>query len=254
MEPEQPADVSNEDQPNPPIAPSNRLFLIIAGIIAGLMLLTIAGMALYAMVLLPRQRSAEATQIAMIDTQNTEAAISAEQTIQAMMWTQTPSVTPIPDTETPTLAPTLTNTPVVVSEEETEAIATAEALTATVQAELTAAVDDETPTSPPSTPTTTEPSTHTPTVEPPTLTSTHTYTLEPPTQTPTLESPTPTSTQAVLELTPTITPQPLTLTPTSTPSVLPETGSNELSDFPLIVLLIIGLLVVIVFARKLRLT
>ncbi|MBE0408886.1 MAG: LPXTG cell wall anchor domain-containing protein [Anaerolineales bacterium] len=238
MEPGEAAPVSNENQPNPPAGPSNRLFFIIASVIAGVMLLTIAGMIIFATVILPRQRSSEATQVAFIDMQNTEAALSAEQTIQALMWTATSTITPIPDTETPTPIPTLTFTPVVVSEEETEELPTIDPLTATAEAVLTEATQIPTATW----------TAATVTAEP--LTPTYT----PPVSTPTLTPPVSTHTHTPLVSTPTLTPQPIIPTPTSTPSELPKTGSSELSDLPMIALLIIGLVVVIIFARKLRLS
>jgi LPXTG-motif cell wall-anchored protein len=265
----------NASEPNPPSEPNNRLFLIIAGIIAGIMLVTIIGMAVYAMLILPQKRYAEATQIAFIDNQNTQAALSAEQTIQAMSWTDTPTTTPVPDTATPTS--TVTSTPVVVDEEETEEIPAIDLQTVTAEAQLTEEAQEQSPTPVLFTPTiTVQPftPTFTPTPLPPTITVQPftptplppTITVQPFTPTPlpptiTVQPLAPTFTPTAL--TPTVTIQPLTPTNTSpvstptitsTPSALPETGYSNASSIPLIVLLSLGLVVVIFFARKLRTT
>ena len=225
-----------ENEPSPSGNPNNRLFLILAGVLAGILLVTIAGMLVYGLYILPQQRYAEATQIALIGAEKTQAAIAAEQTILAMSWTRTPTNTPIPDTVTP--SPTATVTP-VVADDETQT-PTIGPQTATAGADLTQEAQDQSPTPVPLTPTFTE---EPPTPTAPSPTSTPTATEEPftPTSTPLVPSPS-------------VTPQPSTPTATATPSALPDTGFSEAGAIPLIALLCLGLVVVIFFARKLRAT
>src|SRR3989304_3031660 len=88
----------------PPEEPTNRTFVIAAAGIGGLLILSMICLALYALVLAPaqqRNRAAEATQIAL---QNTEVAQSITQTVAAARATATrPSTnTPVPPTATVT--------------------------------------------------------------------------------------------------------------------------------------------------------
>jgi hypothetical protein len=112
--------------------PSNRTFLLVAGILGGILILSLIFVAVYAMVILPRNRDAKATQDAEIYAQNTEVAMWAAMTAEAESWTATPSATStqVPNTATPVIVPT--NTPVVE-----KAIATEDPRTATVAALLT---------------------------------------------------------------------------------------------------------------------
>lgn len=117
---------------------SNRTFVIVAAVLGGALILSIICLALYALVLAPRQRSARATEAADIILQNTRVAESITQTAQARRAspTLTPSQTLIP-------SPTATNTPtkVVVLPTDTptplSATATMEPLTATAAAQAT---------------------------------------------------------------------------------------------------------------------
>jgi len=105
----------------PPEEASNRTFLIAAGILGGVLLLSLVVTAIYAMVILPRTRAARATQEAAIYAQNTAVALGLTQTAQAPLVGITPSPTPTntpsilfsptatsppPATETPVIAPT----------------------------------------------------------------------------------------------------------------------------------------------------
>jgi len=76
------------EEPTPPEG-SNRTFLIVAGIIGAVMLLSLICLAAYALWYAPRQRSQQATQVAAINAQNTQVAIAAEQTAQAAKITPT---------------------------------------------------------------------------------------------------------------------------------------------------------------------
>ena len=114
----------------PPEDSGNRTFFIVAGIIGGIMLLALVCLALYALVLAPRQRSQQAAQVATVNAQNTQVAMAAEQTALAGKWTATPTVTSVMPTAT------TTPTPVVVP---TQAGAPTVDRTATVAALLTEA-------------------------------------------------------------------------------------------------------------------
>lgn len=88
---------------------SNRTFLMVAGILGGILVLTLVCFAVYAMVYLPRSRDAQSTEVAEINAQNTEVAMLAALTAEAQKWTSTPRVTAteLPEpTRTPVIAPT----------------------------------------------------------------------------------------------------------------------------------------------------
>jgi LPXTG-motif cell wall-anchored protein len=101
----------------PPEDSGNRTFFIVAGIIGGIMLLALICLALYALVLAPRQRSQQAAQVATVNAQNTQVAMAAEKTALAGKWTATPTVTPVmptaTTTPTPVVAPTQAGSPTV---------------------------------------------------------------------------------------------------------------------------------------------
>ena len=99
-------DVEFEDEPGPEES-SNRTFLVVAGILGGILILAMVFVAIYAMVILPRSRDARATQDAEIYAQNTEVAMWAAMTAEAESWTATPSATSTraPSTATPVIAP-----------------------------------------------------------------------------------------------------------------------------------------------------
>lgn len=90
------------DSTPPPEEASNRTFLIVAGVLAGLIVVSIVCMALYALVFVPRQREQEATMVAEVNAQNTQVALAAAQTEEASRFTNTPTMTSIPPTETTT--------------------------------------------------------------------------------------------------------------------------------------------------------
>ena len=132
-------DMDNEVDVNgtpPPEEASNRTFLLVAGVLGAIMLLTLVALALYAFVFGPQRREQRATQVAEINTQNTQIAQAAEQTALALQFTATPTATLIPtDTSTPTVSPTA----VVVVPTEVRDTATPDPRTATVAALLTQA-------------------------------------------------------------------------------------------------------------------
>jgi hypothetical protein len=96
----------------PPEEKNNRTFRIVAGVMAGLVFLTLVCMAIYFLVLRPRSTAQNsATQVA-IETQNAQAIQKVTLTAQAAMWT--PTLPPTPITlktstsipKTPTVSPT----------------------------------------------------------------------------------------------------------------------------------------------------
>lgn len=132
-------DMDNEVDVNgtpPPEEAGNRTFLLVAGVLGAIMLLTLVALALYAFVFAPQRREQRATQVAEINAQNTQIARAAEQTAQALQFTDTPTATLIPtDTPTATASPTA----VVVVPTEVRDTATPDPRTATVAALLTQA-------------------------------------------------------------------------------------------------------------------
>ncbi|MEW6566879.1 MAG: hypothetical protein AB1449_01695 [Chloroflexota bacterium] len=120
----------------PPEESTNRPFIIAATLIGGLLVLSMICLALYALVLAPRQRAARATEAANIILENTQVALAITETEQAR-WT-TPTLTP---TRTPPPSPTRTPTQVVVlpSATPTQPVATVDPLTATAAAQATIA-------------------------------------------------------------------------------------------------------------------
>lgn len=125
---------------------SNRTFLIIAGILGAIALLALLCIAVYALVLVPRTKDAQANQKATVDAQNTEVALIIERTSTAAAqeaikaaYTHTPTATsvveasPTAGSPTPVLAIGTTTTPLATGTVGPE-LATATALHATLTA------------------------------------------------------------------------------------------------------------------------
>jgi hypothetical protein len=100
-------DLEPEDSPSAEDS-GNRTFYIVAGIIGGVMLLSLICLALYALVYAPGRRNDQATQVAAINAQNTQVAQAAVETGLAAQFTNTPTVTPIPPTATASASPSPT--------------------------------------------------------------------------------------------------------------------------------------------------
>jgi hypothetical protein len=104
-----------EEEPKPEES-GNRTFLLVAGILGGILIISLVCIAIYAMVYLPRTREASSTEVAEINAQNTEVAMLSAMTAEAQAWTATPSKTPTsaPQSPTPSRTPVLapTDTPV----------------------------------------------------------------------------------------------------------------------------------------------
>ena len=93
---------------------SNRTFLVVAGILGGILLIALLAIAGYAVVILPGRDTGQQTQVAAINATNT--AVAEEAHLTAVGWgrTQTPTITAtLPPTETFTPVPTNTATPVL---------------------------------------------------------------------------------------------------------------------------------------------
>lgn len=88
---------------------SNRTFVIAAGALGALLVLSMICLLVYALYLAPRQREARATDVVEVNLENTQQA----QTQTAQVLEQTPSSTPSP-TDTPEPTATVTTTQVVV--------------------------------------------------------------------------------------------------------------------------------------------
>jgi hypothetical protein len=167
---------------------SNRTFVIAAAAIGGLLVISMICLALYALVLAPRQEAARIARSTEIVLENTRVAQAITQTVQAQRATAT-----LPPTNTlePSATPSVTPTQVVVL--------------------------------PSATPTST-PFTTLGTVAPLTATAAAQLTLA--------------AAQA--------------MTPTATPTALPTTGFADEAGLPGLLLLAVGLLAVIVIARRMR--
>jgi hypothetical protein len=93
---------------------SNRTFLIVAGILGGILLIALLAIAAYAIVILPGRDTTRQTQDAAIFATNTAVAEEAQLTAVAKQVTMTPTFTAtFTPTNTPTSTPTRTSTPVL---------------------------------------------------------------------------------------------------------------------------------------------
>ncbi len=93
---------------------SNRTFLIVAGILGGILLIALLAIAAYAVLYLPSRDTGQQTQVAEINATNTAVAEEAQLTAIAKQVTMTPAFTATsPPTNTPTVAPSSTSTPVL---------------------------------------------------------------------------------------------------------------------------------------------
>ena len=103
-------DLEPEDSSSPEES-GNRTFYIVAGVVGGVMLLSLICLALYALVYAPGRRNQQATEVAAINAQNTQVAQAAVETGLAAQFTATPTKTPIPPTATASPSPTLVIAP-----------------------------------------------------------------------------------------------------------------------------------------------
>ncbi|MCD6426074.1 MAG: hypothetical protein J7L35_11305 [Anaerolineales bacterium] len=93
---------------------SNRTFMIVAGILGGILLIALLAIAAYAVLYLPGRDTGQQTQVAEINATNTAVAEEAQLTAIAKQVTMTPTFTAtLPPTNTPTVPPSSTSTPVL---------------------------------------------------------------------------------------------------------------------------------------------
>jgi len=89
---------------------SNRTFLVVAGILGGILLIALLAIAGYALVILPGRDTGQQTQVAAINATNTVIAEGAQLTALVMRGTITPTFTATLPPATETLTPAPTNT------------------------------------------------------------------------------------------------------------------------------------------------
>ena len=93
---------------------SNRTFMIVAGILGGILLIALLAIAAYAVLYLPGRDTGQQTQVAEINATNTAVAEEAQLTAIAKQVTMTPTFTATSEpTNTPTMTPSSTSTPVL---------------------------------------------------------------------------------------------------------------------------------------------
>jgi hypothetical protein len=128
---------------------SNRTFLVVAGILGGILLIALLAIAGYAVVILPGRDTGQQTQVAAINATNTAVAEEARLTVMVMRGSITPTFTATlpPATETLTPVPTNTATPVLAPTNTPEPTSegTVDPATETVAALLTQQAGEETP-------------------------------------------------------------------------------------------------------------
>jgi hypothetical protein len=115
--------IGSDIAPPPPEESNNRTFLIAAGVLGGLVFLALICLAGYALIFVPRNQAAQATQQAQINFNNTQVAAAFTATAQVLLFTPTssptetptPSVTPVLAQPTDTQAPD-TNTPAALAQ------------------------------------------------------------------------------------------------------------------------------------------
>lgn len=116
---------------------SSRTFVVVAGILGGILLLALLAIAAYAVVILPGRDTGQQTQVAAINATNTAVAEESQLTAVARQITLTPTFTATnTPTKTSTPTPTNTSTPVLAPTNTPEPVSLDPA-TATVSALLT---------------------------------------------------------------------------------------------------------------------
>lgn len=121
------------DNGAPPEESGNRTFVIVAAVLGGIVLLTLACLAIYVLVIMPGQREQAAQAQATVAAQNTVVAQGLTQTAVASLPTSTR-----PPSPTPTHTPTASPTPLIALPTSTPLVGGGlDPATATFQAQLT---------------------------------------------------------------------------------------------------------------------
>jgi hypothetical protein len=120
----------------PPEEKSNRTFRIVGGVLAALVILTLACMAIYFLVLAPRNTAQRNAAQATIESGNAQAVQQVTLTAQAALWTPTlpPTLIPIRTSTSVPKTPTVSPTPVIALPLSSPAAATATTNPATLVA------------------------------------------------------------------------------------------------------------------------
>lgn len=100
---EQGDEFSMDEAAPQPAEQSNRTFIIVAGVLAGIVFISIVCMAIYALVYLPQQKASQSAQQATIEAQNAMIAQAMTSTMQAFQVGAQATSTSLPTT-VPTLA------------------------------------------------------------------------------------------------------------------------------------------------------
>jgi heme/copper-type cytochrome/quinol oxidase subunit 2 len=98
----------------PPEEKSNRTFLIVGGVMAGLVFLTLVCMAIYFLVIRPQSAATRNAAQATIEAGNARAIQEVTLTAQAALWTATAPATPVPVKTSTSVAKTATVSPTPV--------------------------------------------------------------------------------------------------------------------------------------------
>ena len=106
----------NNPMDTPPEESNNRTFLIVGGVMAGLVFLTLVCMGIYLLVIRPNQTAKTAGTQTAVARQNIQGIQQSTQTAEAALWTPTlePSATPTNSSTPMVNSPTVSRTPVVV--------------------------------------------------------------------------------------------------------------------------------------------
>ena len=130
-------DTPETPEGTPPEEKSNRTFLIVGGIMGGLVFLTLVCMAVYFLVIAPRTATLRAAQQATIEAGNAQIAQQLTATAKAAAWTPTVKATTAPlKSSTPVVLATGSPTPVINIPLGTATVTTDPATLAALQAQL----------------------------------------------------------------------------------------------------------------------
>jgi LPXTG-motif cell wall-anchored protein len=127
----------------PPNGPDNRGFILVVSILGGLFLLALLIMALYVVVVLPKNRAQQSTQAAQIGLANTSTVSALTQAATLAVKSPTPVPPTVTLTSTPTLKPTFTPVLAIATSTLAPSLESVEPRTATVSALLTQAAQAE---------------------------------------------------------------------------------------------------------------